>query len=277
MQARFFSCRLRAFVLLFITAGFLSSCQSAMAPQGSHLQQETISLQDLRGRLIDRQKGLSDLKSFVQTTVETRNRKRSLHQALLVRGAETLRVDTLSLLGQPLGVYIFNSQKTKGRRSVLYDARRNRVFLGNEVREMLGRTLGIQLNLEEYVSVFAGNIPNLEALQIVGGTLNPKGTIYQLTGVDPEDESRIEIEIDAYTLLPGKVSRTLRDGKVIHIQWQDYRPVAGREFPHRIDIELPAEAARLTLIFSDPVLNAGIPDESFELPFGDKNTSFLQN
>ncbi len=277
MQARFFSCRLWAFALLILHAGFLSSCQTGQAPEGSHLHQQTISLEDIRGRIIERQNGLSDLKSFVQTTVETRDRKRSLRQALLVRGVQALRVDTLSLLGQPLGVYIFNGLKTEGQRSVLYDTRRNRVFLGIEVQEMLGRTLGIALNLEEYVSVFAGNIPRLEALKLTGGTLNQEGATYQLTGVDPADKSRMEIEVDAYTLLPNQVVRTLPDGKVIRIQWQDYRLVAERNFPHRIDIELPAEAAGLTLVFTDPILNAGIPDESFELTFGDKNLSSLRN
>jgi len=261
MPARFFPCRLWAFALLVACTGFLFSCQTGQAPTGSHLNQQTITL----------------LKSFVQTTVETRDRKRSLRQVLLVRGSQALRVDTLSLLGQPLGVYIFDGQKLKGQRSVLYDTRRNRVFQGIEVREMLGKTLGIQLNLEEYVRVFAGNIPRLETLKMTGGTLNQEGTTYQLTGIDPEDKSRMEIEIDAYTLLPVKVKRTLRDGKVIHIQWQDYRLIEGQEFPHRIAIEFPAEKAGLTLVFSEPVLNAGIPDESFKLPFDAKNISALRN
>jgi len=277
MQERFFTCRLWAVVLFLAGTGVLPSCQSGGVPADSHLHEQTISLEDLRGRLIDRQEGLSDLKSFVQTTVETRDRKRSLRQALLVRGTQTLRIDTLSLLGQSLGVYIFDGQKMTGRRSVLYDARRNRIFQGIEVREMLGRTLGIKLNLAEYISVFAGNIPRLEALKMIGGTLNPEGTIYQLTGIDPGDKSRVEIEIDAYTLLPGKVLRTLPGGKTIHIQWQDYRLVSGRDFPHRIEIEFPAEAARLTLVFTDPILNAGISDESFELPIGNKNILSLRN
>ncbi|MCH8312039.1 MAG: DUF4292 domain-containing protein [Nitrospinae bacterium] len=273
MQVRFFSCRLWAILLLLAGTGFLSSCQSGMVPADSHLHQKSISLEDLRQRLLDRQKGLSDLKSFVHTTVETKGRKRSLRQALLVRGAETLRIDTLSLLGQPLGVYIFNGQNMKGQRSVLYDTRRNRVFQGIEVREMLVRILGIELNLEEYISVFAGNIPRLEALKMIGGALDQERTVYQLTGVDPADKSRMEIEVDAYTLLPGKVSRTLLSGEVIRIQWQDYRIAGDRNFPHRIIIEFPAKDARLTLIYTDPVVNAGIPDESFELSIGGKKFS----
>ena len=266
MQARFFSYRLWVFVLLLSGMGFLSSCQSVKVPADTHLHQKSISLKDLRQRLIDRQKGLSDLKSFVHTTVETKDRKRSLRQALLVRGEETLRVDTLSLLGQSLGVYIFNSKKIEGQRSVLYEARRNRVFQGSEVREMLGRTLGIELNLEEYISVFAGKIPRFEYLKIIGGDLNQEGTAYKLTGMDMADKSRIEIEVDAYTLLPSNASRTLLDGEVIRIQWQDYRIAGDRNFPHRIVIEFfPTKNASLTLVYSDPIVNAGIPDESFEL------------
>jgi len=277
MQARFFSCRLWALVLLLAGTGFLSSCQSGMVPDDSHLYQKSISLEDLRQRLLDRQIGLSDLKSFVHTTVETKDRKRSLRQALLVRGAETLRVDTLSFFGQPLGVYIFNGQNMKGQRSVLYDTRRNRVFLGVEVQEMLGRTLGIELNLGEYVSAFAGNIPRLESLKMIGGALDQERPVYQLTGVDPADKSRIEIEVDAYTLLPGKVSRTLRNGEVIRIKWQDYRIAGDRNFPHRIVIEFPTKDARLTFIYTDPIVNAGIPDESFELLVGGKKFSLSRH
>lgn len=273
MAARFFSYRLWAVVLHLAGAVFLSSCQSGIVPTDSHLNQETISLDELGQRLLIRQKGLSDVKSFVHTTVETGDRKRSLRQALLVRGTQTLRVDTLSLLGQPLGVYIFNGQNMKGQQSVLYDPRQNRVFLGIEVREMLGQTLGIEVNLEEYVSVFAGNIPRLEALKMIGGALDQEGTVYQLTGIDPADKSRMEIEVDAYTLLPRKVSRTLRSGEVIRIQWEDYRIVGGRDFPHRITIEFPARDSRLILIYTEPVLNAGIPDDSFELSIGGKKFS----
>lgn len=277
MSVRLFSCRLFAVALFLSVAGLLSSCQSGMVPQDSHLNQETISLEDLRQRLIDRQSGLRDLKSFVHTTVETKDRKRSLRQALLVRGPETLRVDTLSLLGQPLGVYIFSGKNDEGQQAVLYDPRSNRVFLGIEIREMLGRTLGIELNLEEFVSVFAGNIPRLKALKMIGGALDHEGTVYQLTGIDPADKSRMEIEVDAFTLLPWKFSRTLRGGKVIRVQWKDYRTAGGREFPHRIVIEFPAEDARLTLVYTDPVVNAGIPDESFELSIGDKKFSLSRH
>ncbi len=276
MQARIFSYRLLAAFLFLAGSMFLSSCQSA-APKDSHLNQETISLEDLRGRLLDQQSGLADLKTFVHTTVETKDRKRSLRQALLVRGPETLRVDTLSLLGQPLGVYIFSGQNLEGQRAVFYEPGRNRVFLGVEIREMLVKTLGIELNLEEFVSVFAGNIPRLEALKLIGGALDQEGTVYQLTGVDPADKSRLEIEIDAYSLLPGSVSRTLRNGKVIRVLWEDYRIAGGRELPHRIVIEFPSQSARLTLIYTDPVVNAGIPDESFELSIGDKKFSLSQH
>lgn len=281
MQARFFSCRLWAVALILAGGGFFSSCQSSGAPggppAGSHLNQETISLADLRQRLSERQKGLSDLKSFVHTTIESNDKKRSLRQVLLVRGADTLRVDTLSLLGQPLGVYIFNAQNGEGKRSVLYDTRRHRIFLGKEVRERLGQMLGLELNLEEYVSIFSGNIPRLDALKMTGGFLNREETVYHLTGIDPANKNQLEMEVDAYTLLPLGAKRILNSGEVIRYQWEDYRIAGDRDFPHRIVIEFPAQSARLTLIFTEPVVNAGIPDESFELSIGGKVFSLSQN
>lgn len=275
MQTRFLSCPLWVAGWLLVGGSFLTSCQSGISPT-SHLNQETISLENLLKRLIFRQSGLTDLKSFIYTTIESGDRKRSFRQALIVRAADSLRIETLNVLGQPLGVYIFNGRNMEGHRSIMYDHRRNRIFLGKEVREALVRTLGMDLNLGEYVSAFYGNIPRLEFLKMTGGTLSKEGTLYWLTGVDPADKSRMEIEIDAYTLLPHQLTRTLKGGQTILIKWQDYREIQGRDFPHQIIIEIPSRNERLTLIYTDPVLNAGISDDVFQLSISSNNVSLSQ-
>jgi len=251
--------------LWFLAGGwFLASCQSMVAPT-SHLNQETISLDDLLKRLIVKQSGLTDLKSFVYTTIEKKDQKRSFRQALIVRDSDSLRIETLSVLGQPLGVYIFNGKNSKGRRSILYDPRRNRVLLGEEVHRALMQTLGMDLDLGEYISVFYGKIPRLEFLKMTGGALSKEEAVYWLTGVDPANKSRMEIEIDAYTLFPNQITSILKNGKTMRVKWQDYREIKGRDFPHQIIIEFPSQGERLTLVYSDPVINAGISDDTFQL------------
>jgi hypothetical protein len=181
------------------------------------------------------------------------------------------------VLGQPLGVYIFNGRNVEGHRSILYDLRRKQILLGKEVREALLQTLGMDIALGEYISVFYGNIPRLEFLEMTSGALSKEGTVYFLTGVDPVDKSRMEIEIDAYTLFPNQITRTLINGKTIRVKWQDYREVQGRDFPHQIIIEFPSKGERLTLVYNDPVINAGISDDTFQLSPVSNNVSLSQN
>lgn len=276
MQTRLLSSRLGVAGWLLIGAWLLTACQSGVTST-SHLNQETISLDDLLKRLVFRQSGLTDLKSFVYTTIEKKDHKRSFRQALIVREADSLRIETLNVLGQPLGVYIFNGRNTAGHRSILYDPRRNRVLLGDEVREALVQTIGMDVSLGEYINVFYGNIPRLEFLRMTRGALSKEGTVYWLTGVDPEDKSRMEIEIDAYTLLPNQITRTLLNGKTIRVSWRDYREVQGRDFPHQVIIEFPSQGERLTLVYNDPVINAGVADDTFQLSPASNNISLSQN
>lgn len=277
MQFRLLSSRLCVVGWLLVGGCLLTACQSGMTIPTSHLNQDSISLDDMLKRLVFRQSGLTDLKSFIYTTIENKDRKRSFHQALIVREADSLRIETLSVLGQPLGVYIFNGRNVEGHRSILYDPRRKQILLGKEVREALLQTLGMDIELGEYISVFYGNIPRLEFLEMTGGALSEEGTVYWLTGVDPVDKSRMEIEVDAYTLLPNQINRTLRNGKTIRVQWRDYREVQGRDFPHQIIIELPSKNERLTLVYNDPAINVGIADDIFQLSPTSNNMSLSKN
>ena len=255
----------------------LSSCQTFVSP-ASHLNQQTIGLEDLRKRLIFKQAGITDLKSFVETTIVTEDRKQSFRQALNAREPDSLRIDTLNFLGQPLGVYIYNGRNVKGQRSVMYDPAHNRIFLGKEVQESFAKTLGMDLNLANYISVFYGNIPRLKSLKMTGGSLkNEEKAIYSLTGIDPADKSRMEIEVDAYSLLPNQITRTPKGGESILVKWRDYRDINGRDFPHQIIMELPSKGQSLTLVYTDPIINGGIPDDSFKLSPSGSRQSSLQN
>lgn len=273
MQTRFLSCRPWMIGWLLAGACFLSSCQLPIPP-ASHLNQRVIGLEDLRKRLVFKQSGIADLKSFVRATVEIGGRKQSFRQALNARESDSLRIDVLNPLGQPLGVYIYNGRNIKGQRSVMYDSVRNRIFLGQEVRESFAKTLGMDINLADYISVFYGNIPRLQFLKMTGGTLEGgEDAVYSLTGVDPADKSWMEIEIDAYSLVPNQMTHTSKSGETLHVKWRDYRAINGRDFPHRIVLELPSEGRSLTFVYTNPIINGGISDDSFRLsPSGNRRS-----
>ncbi len=254
----------------------LSACQSKMGPSASHLTQETISLEYFQQQLSHRQTGLTDLKSFVRTTVETKDRKHSFRQTLLIHQEDSLRIDTMNVFGQPLGVFIFNQQLPQGSKVLLYDPGRNRLILGEEVQKVLSRTLGMSLNFEKYLPVFYGAIPQMQSLKIIQGALSEDGKTYQLKAVDPVERVKIDIELDAFTLLPSRILRKSKSLGMLEVQWEDYRKIDRWDVPHHITLQFPDRGEKLTLKYTDPVVNTGIPADAFMLALPKASVSLPQ-
>ncbi len=260
MILRTFAFPTAAFWGLAAVGFFLSACQTV--PGGSdHLSRDQVSLEYIHQTLLERQSGINDLKSFVNTKVRGKKIRHSFRQVILVRDDNSLRIDTFNLFGQTLGVFIIDGPNT-----LLYDPGRNRLFRGRDVNAMLQRTIGINLDLRAYASVFFGNIPQLHQLKIIRGRLSEDRKQYQLTAIDPEKKGTVEIDLDAFTLLPSRVSRLDNGEPTYQVHWEDYRRVGDRDFPHRLTLELPVRGETMTLKYTDPTLNAGLPGDAFDLP-----------
>ena len=266
MISRFFAFRIRTLWRLAVGSALLCACQTT--PGADHLSRDTLSLDFIHQRLLERQSGMNDLKSFVTTKVKGQKIKHSFRQVILVRDDNSLRIDTFNLFGQTLGVFIIDGPNT-----LLLDTDRNQLYRGREVQAMLMRTIGINLNLRAYASVFFGNIPQLHKLKIVRGRLSEDRKEYHLIAIDPEKKGTIEIDLDAYTLLPSRVSRLDNGRPTYQVHWDDYRAVGERDFPHHLTLELPLRGETMTLKYTDPTLNAGLPGDAFELPQQAKSLS----
>lgn len=273
MTVSFFSIRRLAAGTLFFSAGMLlAACQSTGVPP-SHLTRESVPLEYFHAELMRKQAGLNDLKSFVQTSVEANNRRQHFRQTLLVHQEDSLRIDTMNVFGQPLGVFIYNQRQPQGHTLLMYDPARNRIVLGGDVQEVLSRTLGMKLDFEYYIPVFYGGIPRLKFLKITQGALGGDAKTYQLKAVDRAAKARVDIALDAYTLLPMRISRTGDGQNRVDVSWEDYRRVGDRDVPHQITIEIPDRGEKLTLKYTDPVVNAGIADDLFQLSLPEPNVS----
>ncbi len=266
MNFRTFAFRIWTFLGIFAGGFVLSACQTV--PGTDHLSRDRVSLEYIHQRLLERQAGISDLRSFVNTKVKGKKVRHSFRQVLLVRDDNSLRIDTFNLFGQTLGVFIIDGPNT-----LLYDPNNNRLFRGRDVETMLQRTIGINLDLRAYASVFFGNIPQLHQLKIIRGRLTDDRKKYHLTAIDPEKKGTVEIDLDAYTLLPSRVSRLDNGEPTYQVHWADYRAVGDREFPHQLTLELPVRGETMTLKYTDPTLNAGLPGDAFKLPQEAENLS----
>ncbi|MCH8207878.1 MAG: DUF4292 domain-containing protein [Nitrospinae bacterium] len=247
---------LKGLLLILLLGSIACQTQSTNLPQ--RLRYESVSNQFLIQFLQKRQKEISNFKTVVKTTIIRKDYKQSFRQVLLVRGTDSIRVDTLNLFRQPIWVFVSNAKRT-----LLYIPVHNKVYTGWEVWDIMEKALGMVIDFSEYISVFEGNIPRLEELEFVSIKLDPEKKLYEIKAVDPSSNEDLYIELDAETLLPKKMIKSAFGRKNYIAVWEDYKMIGDRAFPHMIIINRPAREETLVLEYSSPMINQGVPAEGF--------------
>ncbi len=207
-----------------------------------------------------RQDGIHNVKSMVKSAIKTRENNHNLKQVLLIDGETSLRLDTLSLFGQPVGVLISDQTQI-----LLYDTKNNKLYRNREVWDIMIRTFGTVFDFREYISVFSGKIPRLASLNLKGVRWSPQTGNYHITAVDSERNDSLEIEVDTKTILPVRLVKW-KDGKRVYtVQWEDYQKTEGHLFPHTITVQRPLLGDELVMKFNNPLINQGVPEDAFQL------------
>ena len=239
---------------------FIVSCQSKIIPVSPKVKPEMPALPSLFSQLEARQLSIRDVKSFLSTTVSGKYLDHSLRQALLVRGDEAIRVDTYSPFRQVLGVLICDGGKT-----LLYYPGSNQVVYEEKAWDIMRRVIGTSVDFREYISVFSGGIPRLSHLQAKAAEWNLDQTVYKVETIDQETGEQVDIDIDAYTMLPRSMSLTRGVREVYRVYWGDYRNVDQWNFAHKITIEYAGGNDAIVMEYLDPVINQGIDPSTFQL------------
>ena len=256
MSRKILAVVLKGLSLILLLGSLACQTQSTNLPES--LRYESVSNQFLIQFLQKRQKEISNLKAVVKTTIIRKDSKQIFRQVLLVRGTDSIRVDTLNLFRQPVGVFVYNSKRT-----LLYIPAHNKVYTGWEVWDIMQKALGMVIDFSEYISVFEGNIPRLEELEFVAIKLDPEKKLYEIKAVDPSSNEDLYIELDAETLLPKKMIKSALGRKNYIAVWEEYKMIGDRAFPHMIIINRPAREETLVLEYSSPMINQGVPAEGF--------------
>ena len=243
-----------------LLAGFLMSCQTA-PPAGPAAPIVPLSQETVLQTLLQRQHDFQDLKSFVKTTVHTPQLNQTLRQALLIQGDRAIRFDTLSLLGQPLGVLVVEDQNI-----LFYDTRKSQLYSGIAVWDMMARVFGTVIDFGEYISILSGQIPGLETLDIKEVRLLADPAHYQIDASDPVRSERLLIQVDARTLAPTHLQKWRGDQIVLTVHWEQHKEVNGRLFPHKIHLIRNDHDDELVIKFSAPQINQGVPADAFQIP-----------
>jgi len=237
---------------------FTLSCQTVGAPVFPRPEPKILQLFPLFQHLETRQSIFRDVKTFARTKIFGKRLNQSFRQALIVRGDDAIRIDTFNLFRQSLGVLI-----SEGGRTFMYDPEKNRIIREPEVWNMMRLIMGSNIDFREYIRVFSGGIPRLTHLKPIAVRLNPDKTFYHLETTDTGTGERVDIEIDAYTLLPKTITRMRGVLELYRVRWYDYRKVGPWDFAHRIVIELRNRGETVTIQYSDPVINQGLGSDVF--------------
>ena len=250
---------LRSIALLWMCIWFLSACQPRIAPMSPHLEREKVSSDYLLESLLKRQADIRNLRSFVQTTIEKNDWKQSLRQAVVVCGNEAIRIDTFSLFGQALWVFMHDGNKV-----LLYDSANNRIYREAEVWNIMDEVVGVVIDFKEIIDVFYGNIPRLAGHRVNRAYLDREKQVYQLETVGGQE--RFEVDMDAVTLLPLKWVKIRNGRRHYAVTWSDYKPLDERPFPHHIDIVNLERRDKIVVNYQSPKINTKFPADVFELP-----------
>lgn len=246
-------------VLLFVFF-LLGGCQTSPEKVPPHFSKDIITSGYIFNRLQTRANKIYNVKSFARTTFIGKEVKQSLRQTLIIQGNRSIRVDTYGLFGQALGVFISAAGKMQ-----FLDPAKGRVYSGADVKQLLRKLLGTQIDFQEHLRIFVGHIPHFEFLKVKKSRLTSDRTQYIIQATDLRNDGEVHLHIDSLTLLPLEMTRFEQGKKRYFVQWQEYEKIGSIDWPHLITLEFPERQEILRIKYKDPTLNGKISPEAFQL------------
>jgi outer membrane lipoprotein-sorting protein len=247
-------------VLLCFLAGVLTACETLPPSRPVEPPAQLLTLDEISRQLMARQNSILNVKSMVKSAIRARENNHNLKQVLLVDGETSLRLDTLSLFNQPVGVLISDPTQI-----LLYDPKSNKLYRNKEVWDIMLRMFGTVFDFREYISVFSGKIPRLASLNLQDVRWDPQTGNYHITAVDSERNDQLEIEVEPKTILPLQLVKWENGKQAYVVRWDNYQKVEEHLFPHTITVQRPLMGDELVMKFNSPLINQGVPEDTFQL------------
>ena len=238
----------------------LVGCQTLVEKAPPHFSKDKISSGYIFNRLQTRANKIHSVKSFARTIFIGKEFKQSFRQTLIIKESHSIRVDTYGLFGQAMGVFISDAGDMQ-----FLDPAKGRLYSGSDVKNLLRKLLGTQIDFRQHLRIFMGHIPNFEFLKVEKSRLTSDQTQYILLAKDLKRSGEVRLHIDAVTLLPVEMTRIEMGQKRYFVQWQDYEKIGSIDWPHLITLEFPAKQEIIRIKYKDPALNGKISKNTFQL------------
>ncbi len=234
-------------------------CQPRVNPVAPHSLRDSITADYLLKRLEYRAGKIANFKSFARTTFLNQNQKQIFRQALAIQNNQSIRVDTYGLFGQVVGIFIYHNGK-----AVFFNPVNGKYYSGAEMKSLVAKMLGTQLDFREHLRVFVGDVPRLDALKVLDSHLNADRTRYILRCADIRRGGNVTIQFSAATLLPLRMTRKLAGRSVYSVTWREYAKVGDYDFPHLTTLSFPEKRETIRVKYENPAINQKLPSDTFQ-------------
>jgi hypothetical protein len=212
--------------------------------------------------LEERWQRVEELRALGRVSYAGAQGRYSTRQTLLWRRPALLRLEAVSIVGQPTMVLVADAARTS-----VYYPQQDVLYEGPSTAANLARFIGLPLATEDVTRFLSGHIEpgsrpswTLVQQEIDRGVpllrfLDDDGELLQDAWVDPE------------RVLPLRVIRYDDGGAIaVDVRYSDFRQTAeGFPFPFHLEIFLPLVQAALQIQYLSVDLNPGLPASLFRL------------
>ena len=250
-------------VLAFLLLVGVVSCMPRPTPYEPASQPVTDMSPESLLTVFDHRWGLAaDLRALARVTATSAQGRYSTRQTLLWRRPALLRLDTLSLFGQPSMSLVADATQV----SIYYPAE-GTFFQGPSSAATLARVIGLPLDVDEIVPLLMGYIRPPPAHQVSTLYLQTDEGMHLLRFAGVDGRLIQDVWVDPEQWLPRRVLRyTARGTTAVDIAYSDFRYLTDTfPAPHMLAIWLPHAETEIRIQFLTVELNPGLSPALFQL------------
>jgi outer membrane lipoprotein-sorting protein len=254
---------LRAGSLAFVVLMSVVACAARPMPHESVSRiLPTASPESILASFDRRWQVIEDLRTLARVSISSAQGRYATRQTFLWRRPALLRLDTVSLFGQPIMILVADLAQA----SIYYP--QDSIFLqGPATAATMSRFIRLPLDAEDIAPLLMGYIRPSARQWVSNIYLQPDAGMYLLRFLGGGGGLIQDAWVDPDQWLPRRVVRYAPlDVPAVDIAYSDFRPLAGTiVFPHVLTIWLPRAETEVRIQFLTVDLNPGLSPSLFQL------------